>query len=67
MGVNKAQYTKILDDLDAGAPTVSLEVWREMEAYDGKVFWRVSCGHHENLLDAALERIAELEHDLRST
>ena len=28
---------------------------------DDNVWWTISCGHHQNLFDAALERIAELE------
>ena len=37
--------------------TVSLEQFRAMEEYDRNVFWRLDCGHHQNLLDAALEHL----------
>jgi len=28
---------------------------------DPNMFWKLSCGEHENLLDEAIERIEELE------
>lgn len=31
---------------------------------DDSIWWMVSCGHHQNLFEAAVERIKELEGQL---
>ena len=46
--------------------TVSLEQFRAMEEYDPNVFWRLDGGHHQNLLDAALEHIEVLSRALEA-
>lgn len=41
--------------------TPSLEEWAELEKEDPQLWWRIECGHHLNLFEAALDRIEELE------
>lgn len=46
--------------------TVSLEQFRAMEEFDPNVFWRLDSGHHQNLLDTALEHIDVLSRALEA-
>ena len=41
--------------------------WQHIDAViaDDNKFWGLSCGHHQNMLDLALERVEQLESDLR--
>lgn len=41
---------------DSMVPTASLEDFLVAMAIDDNTWWRVSCGHHLNLFDAACER-----------
>lgn len=59
--MNQAEFAKLVEDMNSGGATVSLEQWAVMEKLNRNVFWMVDCGHHQNLLDKALERIEELE------
>lgn len=43
------------------APTAPLEEFIAAYFDDDNIWWRMSCGHHMNLFDAAIERIRELE------
>ena len=61
MAMSRAEFKKLVDDMNNGGATVSLEQWAEMEKHNRNAFWMIDCGHHENLLDKALERIEELE------
>lgn len=45
--------------INAG-PTPSLDEYRALEKTDSNAFWRLDSGHHQNLLDAALEEIERL-------
>lgn len=45
---------------EEGAPTPSLADFLQVYDEDDNVWWRLSCGHHQNLLDEALERLDEL-------
>ena len=53
------RYRQLLEAAKEATP--SLEDFRAMEAYDSNVWWRLDCGHHQNLLDAALEEIDALQ------
>lgn len=39
--------------------TPSLEDYGVMERFDPNVFWRLECGHHQNLLETALDKVQE--------
>jgi hypothetical protein len=43
-------------------PTAPLEDFLIAYAEDDNWWWRIACGHHLNLFDAALDRIEELEY-----
>jgi hypothetical protein len=43
------------------AVTASLNDFLKAYNDDDNWWWRISCGHHLNLFDAALERIYQLE------
>jgi hypothetical protein len=43
------------------APTAPLDDFLAAYSADDNWWWRVPCGHHMNLFDAAIERIEELE------
>jgi len=47
------------------APTADLEDFILAYFEDDNIWWRVGCGHHMNLFDAAVERIRELEQQVR--
>jgi hypothetical protein len=46
---------------DPKAPTAPLMEFVTAYEHDDNWWWQIGCGHHENLFDAALERIEELE------
>lgn len=46
---------------EEGAPTPSLADFRAVYDEDDNVWWRLDCGHHQNLLDEALARLDELQ------
>lgn len=60
--VDAEQYKQLL----AQESTVSLEQFRAMEEYDSNAFWRLDSGHHQNLLDTALEHIDALARALET-
>lgn len=43
------------------APTADLEEFIAAYFEDDNIWWQIGCGHHMNLMDAAIERIRELE------
>lgn len=43
-----------------GAPTPSLADFRQIYDEDDSIWWRLSCGHHQNLLDEALGELDAL-------
>jgi len=47
-------------------PTAPLEEFIVAYFEDDNIWWRIDCGHHMNLFDAAVERIRELEEALRA-
>lgn len=48
---------------DSQAPTPDLAEFRRLYAEDDNLWWSVACGHHQNLFEAACERLDELERD----
>lgn len=42
---------------DDRAPTAPLDDFLATMAEDDSVWWRVGCGHHLNLFEAAIERL----------
>jgi hypothetical protein len=40
----------------AMVPTAPLDEFLAAYAEDDNLWWRISCGHHQNLFDAAVER-----------
>jgi hypothetical protein len=44
---------------DERAPTAPLDEFREALEIDSNLWWRISCGHHENLFDEAVDRLLE--------
>lgn len=53
-----ARYRELMEAAAAQTPT--LEDFLAMEAVDPNVFWRLDCGHHQNLLEAAIDDIEKL-------
>ena len=51
-------------DWDA-SPTPPLATYLRLEAADKNLFWRIGCGHHENLFDAACDELDAAQSDLR--
>lgn len=51
-------------DPDYWPYTPPLDIWEELEKKHPHIFWKVSSGHHQNLLDDALEKIHQLKHQL---
>lgn len=56
--VQQEKYRGMLAAAENATP--SLEDYRTMEAFDSNVFWRLSSGDHQNLLDAAIAEIETL-------
>lgn len=54
-----ARYQELLDA--AGVRSLTLEEFREIEAYDRNAFWRLDTGNHQNLLEEAVESIDNLQ------
>lgn len=52
---------RAMADDRATTPTAPLADFIAAYAEDSNWWWRIACGHHENLFDAALDRITELE------
>lgn len=44
---------------EARGPTPGLDDFLAMAELDSNLWWRIGCGHHENLFDAAVEELAE--------
>ena len=51
---------------DPRLPTPDLATYAELEKADRNLWWRIGCGHHENLFDSARDRIEELEATLQT-
>lgn len=49
---------------DSRAPTCPIADYIEAEKLDGNLFWRIDSGHHQNLLDDAIEQIERLREQL---
>lgn len=60
-------YTSAIEAMesDDGAPTAPLEEFIAAYYEDDNIWWSIGCGHHMNLMDAAIERIRELEQRVR--
>lgn len=54
-----------MTDINAG-PTMPLSDYIEMEKADSNLFWRLDSGHHQNLLDEAIELIEESDAAMRT-
>ena len=52
--------TAMTDDA-AMSPTAPLDDFLAAYDTDDNWWWRISCGHHMNLFDAAVERMREAE------
>jgi hypothetical protein len=59
--MERHEYVALLDELENSAPTPDLDTYRCAEAFDPNFLWRIDRGHVHNLLEAAMERIEELE------
>lgn len=46
-------------------PTPSPDEFEEMQKADPNLWWRIGCGHHENLYDGAMDEIERLRAALR--
>lgn len=44
------------------AHTPPLDEFLAAYQQDDNIWWAIGCGHHQNLFEAACDRIAELEH-----
>ncbi len=44
---------------DDHAPTAPLDEFLVAYREDDNLWWRVACGHHQNLFEAAVDRLAE--------
>ena len=62
-GMTPEQYKLMLDMAQTSTPT--LEEYQEMQAFDSNVEWRLPQGTISNLLEMALDRIEELEEELK--
>lgn len=62
----KGMGTVMTPDWDAinAGPTPSLDEYAALEKADPNAFWRLDCGHHQNLLDAALAEVERLRAQL---
>lgn len=46
-------------------PTPSVEEYLAEEERDPNLWWRIACGHHQNLFEEAVERMQEQEQKIR--
>lgn len=58
MGVDK-RVIAMRDDRQAA--TAPLEAFLPAYEEDDNWWWEISCGHHQNLFEAAVERLAEVD------
>ncbi|MGK3708678.1 hypothetical protein [Arthrobacter sp. IK3] len=56
---------KLIAEMADRGHSPSLSEFREMEAADSNIFWRLESGDHQNLLDEAMEEIDGLHEALR--
>jgi hypothetical protein len=49
---------------DEGAPTAPLAEFLEAYNDDNNWWWQISCGHHMNLFDAAVDEIERLKEEI---
>ena len=65
----KNPFPKVPSDgvraMEQDGPTADLEEFITAYFEDDNIWWRIGCGHHMNLFDAAIERIRELEQQVR--
>lgn len=62
-GMTGEEYKLLLEMAQTSTPT--LEEYQEMRAFDSNVEWRLPRGTISNLLELALERIEELEEEIK--
>lgn len=48
------------------APTANLDAFLTAYESDDNIWWMIECGHHQNLFEAAIDRIEELTNALRA-
>ena len=53
------QYPESVEAMltDPANPTAPLADFLEAYVQDDNLWWRIGCGHHQNLFDAALDRL----------
>jgi len=51
----------VMDPHSSSVATADLDEFLEDYADDDNLWWRIECGHHMNLFDAAVERIQQTE------
>jgi hypothetical protein len=56
-----SEAVRAMLDNSGNAPTAPLDEFLAAQEDDPNLWWRVSCGHHENLFDEAVDRLRELE------
>lgn len=52
-----SEYNAWLDRIEAGEHSPTLEEYVRWDRYDSNLFWRLSSGDIQNLLDTAIERL----------
>jgi len=52
--------------MEGDGPTAPLDEFIKAYEADDNIWWVIGCGHHMNLMDAAIERIEELERELKA-
>ena len=55
--------TDHIDWDDPKQPTPTWERFEELQKQDSNLWWRIGCGHHENLYDSAVAVIEQLRAD----
>lgn len=53
----RIEYNAWLDRVEAGEHSPTLEEYVRWDRWDSNLFWRLSSGDVQNLLDAAIERL----------
>lgn len=61
MSTPVTKSVEAMTGFDSMAPTAPLHEFRVAYEEDDNWWWRIACGHHQNLFDSAIEYIDELE------
>ena len=57
-----AESVERMTNGDPNVPTAPLDEFVAAYEDDDNWWWRIACGHHQNLFEAAVERLTELRH-----